>query len=116
MMCNYEACDLNPVDSFGSTPLDNALMKNQRAIAALLEEAGGLSGSHPLLATKAEEEKASIRASEEERRTKRQEEVLAGLPEQTAVQDVATVVHSQTQFVQVCIPAVRMSAIMLFYT
>lgn len=49
-MCKYESCSINPVDTFGDTPLDNARMMDQRAVASLLEQAGALSGGDPQLA------------------------------------------------------------------
>lgn len=49
-MCKYECCRINPVDTFGDTPLDNARMTDQRAVAALLEQAGALPGKDPQLA------------------------------------------------------------------
>lgn len=101
VMRKFEACDINPVDSFGHTPLDNAHMKNQRAIAALLEEAGALPGSDPSLAARAEEVREWMQTSEAERRTKRMEEVMASLPEEQAVQASTTAVQAQKQFVQV---------------
>lgn len=49
VMCKYESCCINPVDTFGDTPLDNARMADQRAVAALLEHAGALPGIDPQL-------------------------------------------------------------------
>ena len=38
------------MDTFGDTPLDNARMTDQRAVAALLEQTGALLGKDPQLA------------------------------------------------------------------
>jgi ankyrin repeat protein len=101
MMCKFDACNLNPVDGFGYTRLDNARMKNQRAAAALLEEYGALPGSDPSLASAAEEVASWIHALDEERRTNRMREVLQSLPEEKAVRNSAAVVCLQKTFVQV---------------
>ena len=101
MMCKFEGVHINPVDSFGHTPLDNALMTGQRAVVALLEDVGALSGSDPSLAPKVEEVRGWMRAEETKRRANRLEEVLAGLPEEKAVQESEAIIKAQTEFVQV---------------
>ena len=101
MMCKFEAVDINPVDSFGDTPLNNARMNGQRAVSSLLEDAGALPGSDPSLAAKAEEVREWMRTVEDERRKERLEAALAALPEALAVQASAAVVKSQKEFVQV---------------
>lgn len=100
-MCKFESCDLNPVDVFRDTPLDNAYMQSHRPIAALLEDAGALSGSDPSLQAKAAEVRSWIRNMEEKRRIDRQNEVLESLPEQRVVKATTVVVRAQTEFVQV---------------
>jgi ankyrin repeat protein len=101
MMCKFESCNLNPVDGFGDTPLDNARMTNQRAVAAMLEDAGGISGSDSSLAAEAAEVQEYIRNMANTSKAIRLQELLATLPEAKAVQDSLMVVDTQKQFVQV---------------
>jgi hypothetical protein len=101
-MCKYEACDINPVDGFGHTPLDNARMTKQRAIAALLEQAGALPGSTPELQEKASKVQSRIKASEAELRAGRIAAVLRSLPEQSIVSTLLALVAAQKSWVQAC--------------
>jgi ankyrin repeat protein len=99
LMCKYEACDINPVDGFGHTPLDNARMTKQRAIAALLEQAGALPGSTPELQEKASKVQSRIKA---ELRAGRIAAVLRSLPEQSIVSTLLALVAAQKSWVQAC--------------
>lgn len=71
IICKFEAANINPVDGYGSTPLDNAHIVGDTAVAALLEEQGGLRGSHESLLAEANETKGWVQTEHRKQQEKR---------------------------------------------
>jgi hypothetical protein len=95
--------NLNSVDYFGQTALDNANMLGEKAIAALLESNGGLQGNHN--SPQHQETLHQIMNEQQNRKLRWREEVQSLLPERKVVES-ATLVNSALEwFVVVCLPA-----------
>lgn len=84
--------NLNVVDVFGNTALDDALMVGERAIAALLESNGALRGGDPALEGQHARTLAWAAEQEGVRRAARRQEILESLPESRLV-DAADIVN-----------------------
>lgn len=101
MLCKGKSVDVNPVDGYGNTPLDNARMMGRTAIAALLERAGGKSGADESLCSQSNAAKEWVQRNARAQRQQHLDEVLAKLPEQEQVTRAAAAVQCQAEFVQV---------------
>eukprot|EP00892_Ulva_mutabilis_P004198 jgi/Ulvmu1/214/UM001_0218.1 len=100
IICKLPSADINPVDGYGSTPLDNARMVGDLATAALLEESGGLPGSHESLHARVHDTKAWVQQEHKAQQQKRWREVLSALPEEQQAVAAMSVAQAQKQFVQ----------------
>lgn len=101
MICKIKTSDVNPIDGYGNTPLDNARMVGSAPIAALLERAGAKSGSDPALATKARQCKEWVVSHTQKGMQDHLETVLSRLPEQQQAALAANAVQHLIKFIQV---------------
>lgn len=101
ILCKSNSANVNPVDAYASTPLDNANMVGDAAIAALLKEAGGLCGSAPILSSRLQETREWIQQQGDRQQELRRAEILSDLPEQHQAAAAAAIAHLQREFVQV---------------
>ena len=92
---------LNLVDVFGDTPVDNAVSRGEDAIAALLRRVGVLSGADPALAGLREKAHKRQDTVLEVLQRSRTEAILAGLPEERAVESMKLVVQAFKTFSEV---------------
>jgi hypothetical protein len=96
--------NLNSVDYFGQTALDNANMLGEKAIAALLESNGGLQGDHHCVSPQHQETLHQIMNEQQNRKLRWREEVLSLLPERKVVESAKLVNSALEWFVVVCLP------------
>lgn len=101
VICKSCTADVNPVDAYGSTPLDNAKMVADVAVVALLQEAGGLCGSDASLASRFQETRAWIQQQETRQQEHRRNEIRSELPEEHQASTAAAIAQAQKEFVQV---------------
>jgi hypothetical protein len=78
--------NLNSVDIFGQTALDNAIMVGEKAIAALLESNGGLRGDHAQLAPLHQLTLERVQREEQQHRQQRRMDIQQSLPERQVVE------------------------------
>lgn len=101
MICKVKSVDINPVDGYGCTPLDNARMAKSAPIAALLERAGAKPGRDESLMSKAQEVKEWVGRSARSQLQLHLDKVQTRLPEREQAARAATAVQHQTEFVHV---------------
>lgn len=107
MMCKVKSIDINPVDGYGCTPLDNARMTRSAPIAALLERAGAKPGRDESLVSKAQEVKEWVGRNARSQQQLHLDTVQTKFPEQEQAAHAATAVQHQTEFVHVCFKFMR---------
>jgi len=100
-LLSHKTLDLNCVDWYGGTPLDDAEREGHSSISVMIKEAGGLPSSHPslretvtLMQSKRDEEKnkAESKRKEDENFDKKRKLMLAKVSKigQIAVSDMTT--------------------------
>jgi ankyrin repeat protein len=101
LVCKSTLYDVNPVDKYGQTPLDNAQAAGHDTILALLCRAGGLPGSDPSLHGRHENSLEWAALERKNVEAERLCELMLKLPEYQMVHDAMTLKQAQTLFVQV---------------
>ncbi|KAL3159544.1 hypothetical protein ABBQ38_009960 [Trebouxia sp. C0009 RCD-2024] len=101
--------DVNPLDRWGATPLQDAYLSGDQVMCALLERAGGMKADHPAIKEKLPKQEAKQRAEKIGRRQEKVQRIVQACPE------VATASQLQQlcSTVQAHVPDMEQSCIMV---